>query len=163
MKKRIIIIAATLLAVAGVLTALAPDTLSMLILLAMCGVLMLGFVLGLLPCVVFTAGFSDGRKSIDQALDVQTTEPWYAVFKLDTPFRQRELDKMFRLYRDEAEQQREDGEVVSDIEDWINEDMLGLRTWQGLIAQIPGMLTGIMTPTMVQIFAPENRTGVIQS
>ena len=143
MKKRIIIIAATLLAVAGVLTALAPDTLSMLILLAMCGVLMLGFVLGLLPCVVFTAGFSDGRKSIDQALDVQTTEPWYAVFKLDTPFRQRELDKMFRLYRDEAEQQREDGEVVSDIEDWINEDMLGLRTWQGLIAQIPGMLTGL--------------------
>ena len=151
MKKRIVVIAAVLLAVAGVLTALAPDTLSMLILLTMCGVLALGFILGLLPSVTFTAGFYEGRRSIDQALEVQTTEPWYAVFKLDAPFRQRELDKMFRLYRDEAEQQREDGEVVSDIEDWINEDMLGLRTWQGLIAQVPGILTGMMTPTMVQM------------
>ncbi|MGN0996576.1 MAG: EAL domain-containing protein [Candidatus Ventricola sp.] len=143
MRKRIILAAAVLIASAGVLTALAPDTLSMLILLVMCGILAMGYILGLLPCMLFAGGFTAGQRSIDQALEVQTAEPWYAVFKLDTPFRMRELDELFRRYRDEAEQQRESGEVVSDIEDWISEEMLGLRTWQGLIVQIPGILTGL--------------------
>lgn len=143
MKTKIVLIAAALLAAAGILTALAPDTLSMLILLVMCGVLAMGFLLGMLPSMTLSMGFSTARRNIDQALEVQSTEPWYAMFKLDAPFRQRELDKMFRLYRDEAERQNEDGEVVSDIEDWISEDMLGLRTWQGLVAQVPGILTGL--------------------
>ena len=143
LRKRIILIAAVLLAASGVLTALAPDTLSMLILLVMCAVLAMGFALGLLPSMMYAIGFSSGRRSIDQALEVQTAEPWYAVFKLDSPFHQRELDEMFRLYRDEAETQHEGGEVVSDIEEWINEDMLALRTWQGLVVQVPGILTGL--------------------
>ena len=143
MKTKIVLIAAALLAAAGILTALAPDTLSMLILLVMCGVLAMGFLLGMLPSMTLSMGFYTARRNIDQALEVQSTEPWYAMFKLDAPFRQRELDKMFRLYRDEAERQNEDGEVVSDIEDWISEDMLGLRTWQGLVAQVPGILTGL--------------------
>ncbi|MGN0741281.1 MAG: EAL domain-containing protein [Candidatus Fimadaptatus sp.] len=143
MRKRIILIAAALIAAAGVLTALAPDTLSMIILLVMAFALAMGFVLGLLPSMLYAMGFSTARRSIDQALDVQTAEPWYAVFKLDTPFHQKDLDELFRLYRDEAEAQREDGEVVSDIEEWINEEMLGLHTWQGLMTQIPGMLTGL--------------------
>ena len=117
LRKRIILIAAALLAAAGILTALAPDTLSMIILLVMGFVLVMGFALGLLPSVLYALGFSTARQSIDQALEVQTAEPWYAVFKLDSPFRQKDLDELFRIYRDEAEAQREDGEVVSDIEE----------------------------------------------
>ena len=140
-----------LMTAAGILTALAPDTLCMIILLVMCAVLAMGFVLGLFPSMMFIGGFTNARKNIEQALEVQTAEPWYAVVKLDAPFRVRELDKLFRLYRDEAEQQMEGNETVSDIEDWINDDMLSLRTWQGLMVQIPGILTGMMTPTMVQM------------
>lgn len=40
-----IAVAAVLLAAAGVLTALAPDTLSMLILLVMCGILVMGYTM----------------------------------------------------------------------------------------------------------------------
>ena len=138
-----IAVAAVLLASAGILTALAPDTLSMMILLCMCALLAMGYVLGLMPCMQLTAGFSSARQNIDQALEVQTAETWYAVFKMDTPFRQRELDKLFRLYRDEADMQKEAGEVISDIEDWISEDTLALQTWQGLVVQIPGTLTGL--------------------
>lgn len=138
-----IAVAAVLLASAGILTALAPDTLSMLILLCMCGLLAMGYILGLMPCMTLTAGFVAARQNIDQALEVQTSEPWYAVFKMDAPFRQRELDKLFRLYRDEAEAQREAGEVISDIEDWMSEDTLSLKSWQGLMVQIPGTLTGL--------------------
>lgn len=143
MRKRMIAVAAVLLASAGILTALAPDTLSMLILLCMCGLLVMGYILGLMPCMMLTAGFVAARQNIDQALEVQTSEPWYAVFKMDAPFRQRELDKLFRLYRDEAEAQREAGEIISDIEDWISEDTLSLKSWQGLMVQIPGTLTGL--------------------
>lgn len=138
-----IAVAAVLLASAGILTALAPDTLSMMILLCMCALLAMGYVLGLMPCMQLTAGFSSARQNIDQAMEVQTAETWYAVFKMDTPFRQRELDKLFRLYRDEADMQKEAGEVISDIEDWISEDTLALQTWQGLVVQIPGTLTGL--------------------
>ena len=138
-----IAVAAVLLASAGILTALAPDTLSMLILLCMCGLLVMGYILGLMPCMMLTAGFVAARQNIDQAPEVQTSEPWYAVFKMDAPFRQRELDKLFRLYRDEAEAQREAGEIISDIEDWISEDTLSLKSWQGLMVQIPGTLTGL--------------------
>lgn len=143
MIKKIIPVAILLMAAAGILTALAPDTLCMVILLIMCAVLAMGFLLGLFPSMMFIGGFTNARKSIEQALGVQTSDAWYAVVKLDAPFRVRELDKLFRLYRDEAEQQMEGNEVVSDIEDWINDDMLSLRTWQGLMVQLPGVLTGL--------------------
>ena len=143
MRKKLIVVAAVLLAAAGILTALAPDTLSMLILLAMCGILAMGYGFGLMPCMQLASGFSTARQNIDQALEVQTADVWFAVFKLDDPFRQKDLDELFRLYRDEAEQQKEGGEVISDIEDWINEDSLSLRTWQGLVTQVPGILTGL--------------------
>ena len=138
-----IVVATALLTTSGILLALAPDTFSMLVLLVMCGIVTMGFFLGLMPSMQLGAGFKTARQKIDQAISVQTTESWYAVFKLDAPFQQRSLDELFRLYREEAEQQKEDGEVISDIEDWINEDALALRTWQGLMVQIPGILTGL--------------------
>lgn len=143
MKKSMIAVASVLIATAGILLALAPDTLSMVILLVMCGLIAMGFVLGLMPCMQLSAGFKCARQSMEQALEVQTTEPWHAVFKLETPFRQSTMDELFSLFREEAEQQREENTVISDIEDWINEDTLALHTWQGLVLQVPGILTGL--------------------
>ena len=143
MKKSMIAVAAILIATSGILLALSPDTLSMVILFAMCALIAMGFVMGLMPCMQLSAGFKSARQSMEQALEVQTTEPWYAVFKLETPFRQSTLDELFALFREEAEQQREENTVISDIEDWINEDTLALRTWQGLVLQVPGILTGL--------------------
>ena len=39
--------------------------------------------------------------------------------------------------------QRETGQIVSDIDEVLNEDVLALYTWRGVIAQIPGTLTGL--------------------
>ena len=76
MRKQMIAVAAVLLAAAGVLTALAPDTLSMLILLVMCGILVMGYTMGLMPGMQLAAGFSTARQNIDQALEVQTADTW---------------------------------------------------------------------------------------
>ena len=39
--------------------------------------------------------------------------------------------------------QRETGQIVSDIDEVLNEDVLALYTWKGVIAQLPGTLTGL--------------------
>lgn len=143
MKKFIAGTAVVLMVAGGLLLSLAPDTLSMLILLIMCFFVILGFSLGLMPALMYGSGFRTARQNIEQALDVQSTETWIAVFKFDTLFRQKTLDTLFKEYKNIVEQQKEDDEIVSDVEDYISEDVLALRTWQGLVLQIPGTLTGL--------------------
>ncbi len=143
MKKMIVVVAALLLASSAVLLSLAPDTLSMMVLLVMCFFVGLGFFLGLMPALLFGSGFQTARWNLQRATDVQSTESWIAVFKFDQFFGQKALDALFRDYKQKALRQREEGEIVSDIEEYINEDALALRTWQAVVAQIPGTLTGL--------------------
>lgn len=58
-------------------------------------------------------------------------------------FQQKRLDKLFGEYREKVQHQRETGQIVSDIDEVLNEDVLALYTWRGVIAQIPGTLTGL--------------------
>ncbi|MGN1231420.1 MAG: MotA/TolQ/ExbB proton channel family protein, partial [Anaerotignum sp.] len=143
MRKIIVGVAALLLLAGGLLLSLAPDTLSMSILVIMYLLVLLGFILGLMPAISFGTGFKNAKQNIEQTLDVQSTETWIAVFKFDTLFRQKVLDGLFKEYKNKVEQQKEDEEIVSDIEEYISEDILSLRTWQGLVLQIPGTLTGL--------------------
>lgn len=143
MRKIIVGVAALLLLSGGLLLSLAPDTLSMSMLIVMYLVVLLGFILGLMPAISFGSGFKNARQNIEQTLDIQSTETWIAVFKSDVLFRQKVLDSLFKEYKNKVEQQKEDEEIVSDIEEYISEDILSLRTWQGLVLQIPGTLTGL--------------------
>ena len=96
MKKLIVAVGAMLLAAGGLLLSLAPDTLSIIMIVIMCIVIILGFLLGLMPALTYGNGFKNARQSVEQALDVQAAETWIAVFKLDTLFRQRDLDGLFK-------------------------------------------------------------------
>lgn len=143
MRRFIIGTAAVLLVAGGLLLSLAPDTLSMLILGIMCIMIIMGFFLGLMPTLMFTSGFHTARLNVEQTLDVQSMETWIAVFRLESVFREKELDALFLEYKTKVEQQKEEDEIISDIEDFISEDLLALRTWQGVVLQIPGVLTGL--------------------
>lgn len=143
MKKIIAATGILLLLSGGLLFSLAPDTLSMLVLFVMGVITVLGFCLGLFPAMTYNSGFKTARQNIEQTLDVQAAETWISVFKLEYLFRQKSLDEMFRNYKKKAEMQKENEEIVSDIEEYITTDILALRTWQGLIVQIPGILTGL--------------------
>lgn len=142
MKRFVIAVAAVLLVVSVMLLSMAPDTLSMLILGGMCLVLILGYFLGLMPSLLYGNAFRYARHVIEQTLDVQASETWIAVFRLDSLFQQRQLDKLFSSYKYKVNEQKENGEIAADIVDYINEDVLALETWQGLVSQIPGVLTG---------------------
>lgn len=143
MKKVIVAVAAVLITISGLLLALAPDVLSMMVVGAMWLALLLGFFMGLLPCILYGSAFRQGRLSLEQAMDVQSTETWIAVFKLDSLFHQKDLDRVFAEYKAKVMAQKEGGEILSSIEDYISEDTLSLATWQNVVLQIPGTLTGL--------------------
>lgn len=143
MKKYIVLIAAIYLTTVGLLFSMAPDVLSLLILGVMTLVLLFGFLAGIVQMISFTGGFRQCRKRIEESLDIQTTETWLAVFKIDNIFGQKQLDEAFRDYKNAVEQQKDSNELLSDIVEFINEEFLAVRTWRGITLQIPGTLTGL--------------------
>lgn len=125
------------------LTAFAPDLLSMSIILLMCLIAVFGILFNLVPMISFIAGLQAGQRSIGRAVGIQTDSAWVSALSMDRFFGQRSLDELFRDYRDKARVQREMGQIMSDIDEILNEDVLSLLCWQGVAAQIPGTMTGL--------------------
>lgn len=134
---------AVLLGSSVVLTAYSPDLLSMVIVGFMCMIALAGSIYGLLPTISFTSGLLNGQNSIRKASGTEGTSTWVAALQIDRFFHQKTLDKLFAEYREKVQHQRETGQIVSDIDEVLNEDVLALYTWRGVIAQIPGTLTGL--------------------
>ena len=134
---------AVLLGSSAVLTAYSPDLLSMVIVGFMCMIALAGSLYGLLPTISFTGGLLNGQNSIRKASGTEGTSTWVAALQIERFFHQKTLDKLFAEYREKVQHQRETGQIVSDIDEAINEDVLALYTWRGVIAQIPGTLTGL--------------------
>ena len=143
MKKIIAAVAAVLLAISILLLALAPNPLSMIIVGCMWVAVIIGFFMGLLPSILYANAFRVGKINLEQAMDIQSTEHWIAVFKLDSLFHQKDLDRVFNEYKNKVMAQKEANEILSSIEDYISEDSMFLTTWQNLVLQIPGTLTGL--------------------
>lgn len=134
---------AVLLGSGAVLTAYSPDLLSMVIVGFMCMIALAGSLYGLLPTISFTGGLLNGQNSIRKASGTGGTSTWVAALQIERFFHHKTLDKLFAEYREKVQHQRETGQIVSDIDEAINEDVLALYTWRGVIAQIPGTLTGL--------------------
>lgn len=134
---------AVLLGSGVVLTAYSPDLLSMVIVGFMCMIALAGSLYGLLPTISFTVGLLNGQNSIRKASGTEGTSTWVAALQIERFFHQKTLDKLFAEYREKVQHQRETGQIVSDIDEVLNEDVLALYTWRGVIAQIPGTLTGL--------------------
>lgn len=143
MKKLIVAVAAVLVTISGLLLALAPDVLSMIVVGCMWLAILMGFFMGLLPTILYSSAFKQGKISLEQTMDIQSTETWIAVFKLDSLFHQKNLDRIFSEYKAKIMAQKEGGEILSSIEDYISEDTLSLATWQNVVLQIPSTLTGL--------------------
>ena len=125
------------------LTAYAPDQISAIFIIVMEVIIFLGVVTGILPAIQFYRGFESGLETIERALEVQTKSTWYVMVQNDQFFHQRTMDEIFRRYQQKVQSQRESGQILSDIEDYFNEDVLAMRSWQSVVTQIPGTLTGL--------------------
>lgn len=127
----------------GVLTAYAPDTLSMVFIIIMEIVLFAGVLWGVLPVIRYNQALQRGVRNIQRATEVQTSSTWSAVLGYENFFQQRTMDEFFDDYRSKVKNQQASGQILCDVADYINEDVLALHSWQTLICQIPGMMTGL--------------------
>ncbi len=126
-----------------VLTAYAPDEVSTVFIALMEVIVFLGSVLGIMPVIQYYKGFETGVENIERALEVQTSSTWSVMVQIEEFFHQRTMDILFREYQEKVQSQRESGQVLADIDEYINDDILGLKSWQNVVQQIPGTLTGL--------------------
>lgn len=143
MKHLSIFIGVALTAAVLLLFSLAPDKLSLTVLFVMALMLILGFVLGVVPMLRFSSGFRRALKTVRETTRIQTSDPSLVVMRETALFRQKNLDAAFQEYREVTQRQAQAGEVLRDLSEFISDDYLSIHSWQGLMVQIPGILTGL--------------------
>lgn len=143
MRKSLYILILVILAGGVVLTLYSPDVLSLLFILIMVGIIVAAILGGVLPVLRYDQALERGLESIDRAMEVQTSSTWSAILGYEGFFGQRVLDQFFDEYRNKVKGQQESGQVLCDIDEYINEDVLSLHSWQTLVNQVPGMLTSL--------------------
>ena len=143
MRRSLYILILVVLAGGAVLTVYSPDILSLLFILLMAGIVIAAILGGILPVLSYCHGLERGMENIERAMEVQTSSTWAAILGYEEFFGQRVLDRAFEEYRNKVKGQQESGQVLSDISEYINEDMLSLHSWQILVSQVPGMLTSL--------------------
>lgn len=142
--KRFLYLFIIVLIVAGVvLAAFAPDAMSLGFTLIMDFTVIFGVIFGLIPTIRYISGISRGRESIVRAGQVQSDSAWVSASQMNEFFYDKNLDKIFFAYRSKVEGQRKAGQIMSDIDDYINEDILALLTWYNVVSILPGTLTGL--------------------
>lgn len=143
MKQGAYILIIVILLVGLILAMNSPDSISMLFIGVMEAVIFLGVAFGVLPVTNYSRAFQSAMENIDAAAVDRSGSTWAIIEKLEDFFRQRTLDTIFYEYQAKVKGQRESGQILSDIDDYINEEALALHSWQSIVTQIPGTLTGL--------------------
>ncbi len=120
-----------------------PDSISLIFLLLMCAIHVLGYVLGILRISRFAEALRYGRRSIQRARNVQTESPWLVLKGEDCVFGDDDLDGEFRSYCLRMAQLGENAPLVLPVEEYINQDMIAMHSWQNLLSQVPGTMTSL--------------------
>lgn len=115
----------------------------MVFIIAMEALVALGALFGILPVMQYARGLRTGQTGIDRAMENRTGSAWTMLEAEEDFFRQNTLDSIFHEYQLKLRSQRESGQVLSDIDEYVNDDVLALHSWQSIVMQIPGTLTGL--------------------
>ena len=143
MKQGAYILIIVILLVGLILAMNSPDSISMLFIGVMEAVIFLGVAFGVLPVTNYSRAFQSAMENINAAAVDRSGSTWAIIEKIEEFFRQRTLDTIFYEYQAKVKGQRESGQILSDIDDYINEEALALHSWQSIVSQIPGTLTGL--------------------
>lgn len=127
----------------GLLISMAPDMLSLLLVIMMCLIIAAGFCFSMVPCFRVCDGFRKGRKNVARIVGTSASDHWLVLNKNETLFGQKQLDRWYNEYMKNARKQYDSGAIVSDFETVINEDTLSMKYWFSLCSQIPGTMTGL--------------------
>lgn len=143
MKKSVVFIGGILLAISGMLAYISPDKLSLAVVSIMGVIVMLGFVFGIIPLLQYIGAFKQGTENLEGLKKINSDNLWVPLARIEPFFGQKKIDDMFSEYIEKADEQREQGVVISDIENVINDDSISVRSWRGVVLQIAGTLTAL--------------------
>ena len=143
MRRTIYILTIFILLCGIALAAYAPDVISIAFVVAMIALIAMGILFGILPVMQFSRGFQTAMKAIQRAAEARNSATWMMLEQEEDFFRQNTMDNIFHEYQSKLKSQRESGQVLSDIDEYLNEEVLALYSWQSIIVQIPGTLTGL--------------------
>ncbi len=143
MRNFLYLINAIALIAAIILAVNSPDLLSTAFIGVMMTLILLGELIGILPTISIMNGLRHGQDSIRRASDAQTDSIWEVVKENTDFFHHRKLNDIFHTYREKVRYQRSSGQIMSDIEDFLNEDVIDLMTWRSVVRLLPGTLTGL--------------------
>lgn len=134
-----------IIAAGAMLLAFSPDGISMLFVALMMLLILAGYLQGLLPMMRFTNAFRRADGNLEKALSVQADDPWLVVRDNRELFGSSLLDGRFQkfVFRQEQYGRGGDRTGIADITDYISEAFLRNRTYDRLLVQIPGTLTGL--------------------
>lgn len=145
MKKETIILGFFFVIVCGLLIVFSPDGLSMVFVIIQSILMLLGFIFGIYKVSRYSRAFQVGRYTIHAIKsEVSTSDIWLPLSKHDDIFQYDELNQEFEVYKSHiADAKKNELGILPDIEDVFNENMVTIKTWRGIINQIPETLTGI--------------------
>ena len=143
MKKSVVFIGGILLAISGMLAYISPDKLSLAVVSSMGVIVMHGFVFGIIPLLQYIGAFKQGTENLEGLKKINSDNLWVPLARIEPFFGQKKIDDMFSEYIEKAAEQREQGVVISDIENVINDDSISVRSWRGVVLQIAGTLTAL--------------------
>ena len=110
MNKGFISSAFVLVLTGALMIAMSPDVVSLLFVAVMCLIVVLGMVMGLLPCTNFYQNFKAARKSIRRIAGTSSNDPWLVLQQSPDLFRYPQLNRLFKEYMDKANRQHSRGE-----------------------------------------------------
>ena len=125
------------------LTAFAPDVLTKCFVAVMVIVVFLSIIFGILPLMKFSSGFEYAVRNIERVLEAHNGTAWNMLSDIEVFFNQRILDSVFHEYQEKLRKQQDNQQVLSDIDEYVNEDTIGLHTWQSIMLQVPGTMTSL--------------------
>lgn len=143
MKKFTYLFTLTIVLAGIALVVFSPDIFSIVMVAIMVAVMLAGVYFGIFQVIAFTSGLQNARTNIQKILETKTNSAWLAVTQIEEFFGEKSLDTLFQEYRNKVQMQRENGQIVSDIEEVINENVLFYLSWNSVIRQIPGTMTGL--------------------
>lgn len=127
----------------GLTVSMAPDLLSLILVILMCAIVFAGYLFGMMPCLNACDGFKRGKLAVHRMAETTTEDRWALMRENDNLFGNKMLNGLFATYMEHADAQYNARQIINNIGTTFNEESLNLRCWQSLCAQIPGTMTGL--------------------
>lgn len=121
-----------------------PDVLTLAFIAVMVLLCAVGTVIALLPLIRYGIGFHEAYQRIEHLRAIQPDELWGALLQSESLFQVPDMDDIFYDYKLTVEKERREQKAEQiDLEDLLSAQYIDLRTWKGVVQQIPNTQTGI--------------------